>query len=219
MNIDPLDERLRSHDVLDQHLVALCALDSSLMSVVERCETVPLRASTPGFEGLARIVVGQLLSVQSAAAIWKRFEAKLGDVVARRFTEYSFEDFQGVGLSNAKFATLKNVARAELEGALDYQTIAQMDVDAALASLLYHKGIGPWTAEVYLTFCVGHPDIFPAGDLALRKIVAHHMELDATPSIKETREYTQHWSPYRGTAARLMWRYYAVVKNQEGILL
>lgn len=141
----------------------------------------------------------------------------LENINAERFLELEKPAFVGVGLSEAKFAAIRAIAKAEEGKTLRYDLIAEAPLFEAMKMLTAIKGIGPWTAEVYLSFCVGHPDIFPAGDLALRKIVAHHMGHDATPSISETIKLTQKWSPYRGAAARLMWRYYAVVKDKEGI--
>jgi len=187
--------------------------------VVAQSVPVPLRAEQGGFEGLSRIVVGQLLSVQSASAIWERFKIALGEISAERFLELESGALDGVGLSKAKYSTIQSIAQAEIDGTLDYTLVGGAPMKEALTILTAIKGIGPWTAEVYLSFCVGHPDIFPAGDLALRKIVAHHTGHDVTPSIKETIELTQKWSPYRGAAARLMWRYYAVTKDKEGILI
>jgi DNA-3-methyladenine glycosylase II len=82
-----------------------------------------------------------------------------------------------------------------------------------------HKGIGPWTAEVYLMFCAGHPDVFPAGDLALLKAVQHGLGLDARPTIKEMITLAAGWTPHRSAAALLFWRYFAVMRDREGILL
>lgn len=219
MNRTSQDDFLRHDDVLRSHLSALVVQDPTLGDVVALCDPVPLRFEPGGFRGLSRIVIGQLLSVQSAAAIWDRFSAAMVDVDAARFLELEEEAFEGVGLSNAKHLTLRAIAKAELGQTLRYDLIETMPMFEAMKMLTAIKGIGPWTAEVYLSFCVGHPDIFPAGDLALRKIVAHHMGCDVTPSISETMKLTQKWSPYRGAAARLLWRYYAVIKNKEGILI
>lgn len=217
MNHNPLIKRLRSEPVLAAQLAALVEGDPSLRTVLDLCDPVPLRAETGGFEGLSRIVIGQLLSVQSAAAIWDRFCDTLGVVTPERYLELGEEGLVGVGLSQAKYRTIRSIANAELGRTLRYDLVADAPIFESMKMLTAIKGIGPWTAEVYLSFCVGHPDIFPAGDLALRKIVAHHMGHNATPSISETMKMTQKWSPYRGAAARLMWRYYAVTKNKEGI--
>lgn len=219
MNRDLLIKPLRSEDVLAAQMAALVQSDATLGAVLDLCAPVPLRAETGGFEGLSRIVIGQLLSVQSAAAIWNRFCQVLKNVTPERYLELGEEGLAGVGLSKAKYRTIRSIANAELGRTLRYDLVAEAPIYESMKMLTAIKGIGPWTAEVYLSFCVGHPDIFPAGDLALRKIVAHHMGQDVTPSISETMKMTQKWSPYRGAAARLMWRYYAVVKNKEGILI
>lgn len=219
MKSNPVNDRLREEVILRAHLAALTDVDPSLVPVLALCDPVPLRAEQGGFAGLSRIVIGQLLSVQSAAAIWGRFTDALGELNAKRFVQLDADALNGVGLSKAKSETIMAIAFAELSGDLDYDHVALASLSDALTVLTAIKGIGPWTAEVYLSFCVGHPDIFPAGDLALRKIVAHHMGHNVTPSIKRTIELTQKWSPYRGAAARLMWRYYAVTKSKEGILI
>ncbi|MGJ8528901.1 DNA-3-methyladenine glycosylase family protein [Maritalea sp.] len=219
MKSTPVRDRLRDEQTLATHLAELGALDPCLIEVIEQCLPVPLRAEEGGFRGLSRIVIGQLLSVQSAKAIWERFCNVLGEVNAERYLCLGEEGVAGIGLSNAKFHTIRAIANAEIGQTLRYDLIERSPLNEAMRTLTSIKGIGPWTAEVYLSFCVGHEDIFPAGDLALRKIVAHHLELDDTPSISETIKLTQKWSPYRGAAARLMWRYYALVKQREGILL
>jgi len=219
MNRDLLIKPLRSEDVLAAQMAGLVQSDASLGAVLDLCAPVPLRAEPGGFVGLSRIVIGQLLSVQSAAAIWTRFCQVLGEVTPERYLALGEEGLAGVGLSNAKYRTIRAIANAELGRTLRYDLVAQAPIFESMKMLTAIKGIGPWTAEVYLSFCVGHPDIFPAGDLALRKIVAHHMGQDVTPSISETMKLTQKWSPYRGAAARLMWRYYAVIKSKEGILI
>jgi len=219
MKSDPLTKPLRSETVLAAQLAALVDGDPSLGAVLDLCAPVPLRAEPGGFVGLSRIVIGQLLSVQSAGAIWARYCQALGEITPERYLELGEEGLAGVGLSNAKYRTIRAIANAELGRTLRYDLVAEAPIFESMKMLTAIKGIGPWTAEVYLSFCVGHPDIFPAGDLALRKIVAHHMDQDDTPSISQTIKLTQKWSPYRGAAARLMWRYYAVTKNREGILI
>lgn len=212
-------ERLKSRAILEAHLRGLVANDPRLKSVMAACGEVPLRDSVDGFEGMAKIVVGQQVSVAAAAAIWGRFSDLMETICAAEFLAHSEDEVRGAGLSVNKFRTLCVVAEAEQSGKLHFDKLAGLAADEAIGQLTMLKGVGPWTAEIYLLFCLGHPDIFPAGDLALQKMVGHINGLKDVPKEKETRALTAMWSPYRGAAARLMWRYFAVLKDKEGIVL
>lgn len=212
-------ERLKSREILEAHLQGLAKCDPRLAPVIEQCAEVPLRESADGFEGMAKIVVGQQVSVAAASAIWGRFAGLMDDVCASAFLAHPEKAVRGAGLSASKFRTLCAVAEAEQSGALQFDHLAQLPPEVAIERLTQIKGIGPWTAEIYLLFCLGHPDIFPAGDLALQKMVGHINGLHELPKEKQTRELAAIWSPYRGAASRLMWRYFAVLKDKEGIVL
>lgn len=210
-------ERITGRDVLDRHLKALVALDDRLAPVLAASGEVPLRLNQGGFAGMVQIVTSQLLSVASARAIHGRVVEAMGEVSADRFIKMPETVFRSCGLSGAKIASLTAIAEAELSGQLDYGVFARMPADTAIRELTRLKGIGPWTAEIYLLFCTGHPDIFPAGDLALQKSIGHALGLAARPNEKATRDIALMWSPYRGAASRLLWRYFAVEKVREGI--
>ncbi|MCF4099427.1 DNA-3-methyladenine glycosylase family protein [Maritalea mediterranea] len=212
-------ERLKSKEVLAAHLDGLAARDPRLKPVIAQCEEVPLRETEDGFEGMAKIVVGQQVSVAAASAIWGRFASLMDNVCATEFLAHREEDVRGAGLSANKFRTLCAVAEAERTGDLRFEKLADLPPEEAIETLTRIKGIGPWTAEIYLLFCLGHPDIFPAGDLALQKMVGHINGLEDVPKEKETRALAEIWSPYRGAASRLMWRYFAVLRDKEGIVL
>lgn len=116
----------------------------------------------------------------------------------------------GFGLSRAKARTLAALAEAVVTGGIDLDAVARAPLDEAMAEMTRLPGIGPWTAEVYLMFCGGHPDVFPAGDVALRASVGWAFGLDARPDISAVREMSARWSPWRSIAARLFWAFYAV---------
>jgi DNA-3-methyladenine glycosylase II len=101
-------------------------------------------------------------------------------------------------------------------GTLDFDVVEKLPADEAAAYLTAHKGIGPWTAEIYLMFCSGQPDIFPAGDLALQKAVGHALGMDHAPNVRELVDIARQWTPHRHAAALLFWKYYAVVIRKAG---
>lgn len=212
-------ERITDMDVLNRHLDGLVALDLRLDPVRATAGEVPLRLGQSGFAGMVSIINSQLLSVASARAIHGRVVDMLGEVTATRFLDMSEVDMRDCGLSGGKYKTMRLVAEAELNGALDYDALSGLSVDVAMKELTSLKGIGPWTAEIYLLSGVGHADIFPAGDLVLQKMVGDVLDHGEKPDEKTTRQIVAHWSPYRGAAARLLWRYFAVLRDKEGINL
>lgn len=199
------------NDIADG-LTALRQLDPRLLPVIEGAGEIPLRRRPADFAGLAQIVTGQLLSVASAAAIFKRLEASVFPLDAGTFFKMSDRDLDGVGLSNAKIRTLRAVASACNDG-LDLTQLAQRPAIEAHARLCGIKGIGPWSADIFLLFCAGHPDIFPSGDLALRVAVGNAFDLKDKPSIKELDVIAQVWAPWRAVAARVFWSWYKVRKQ------
>ena len=203
---------------IDHHLKQLVLIDPRLAAIQQSVPNVPLRLREPGFAGLAQIVVAQLFSVASASAINQRLAKLVSPLTAENYLAQDAQALLDCGLSNAKYATLLGIAHAEVAGALNFSDIAKLDEPDAMTQLCHYKGIGPWSAQVYLLFCAGHADIFPAGDLALQKAVAAALELDERPSTKLTAQIAQQWAPHRGTAARLLWAYYAYLKNREGIV-
>ena len=217
MSIITHEERLDSEMILARHLESLLRIDPRLTKVHDIAGSFSLRSRTPGFAGLARIVCGQQLSVASADAIWGRLASRLDTVTAETFLAVGADGLQGVGLSRGKHATLTGVAEAELAGELDFEVIAGLPAEAAIAGLTCYKGIGPWTAEIYLMFCAGHLDIFPSGDLALRNAVADAFNIDPYPTPRKLAHMAAKWAPYRATAALLFWRYYAARRHREGL--
>lgn len=174
----------------------------------------PLRRRPPGLDGLARVIVGQQVSVASADAIWARFSAVAGDITAARLLAMSDDDYRAGGLSRPKIVTLRAVGAAVRDG-LDLPRLGEEPVEVAHAALTAIKGVGPWTADVYLMFCVGHRDVFAPGDLALQEAARVAFKLAARPSREELAELATRWSPWRGVAARLLWHAYAAAKAQD----
>ena len=201
------------------HIEALVGIDPRLAAVRDFAGPVQPRINPPGFVGIAKVITGPHLSVTSAAAIWGRFELLPGALDPVTYLSLTEEAVRATGFSGGKFRTVRAIAEAMVAGTLDFDHLETLPAEQAVAYLVAHKGIGPWTAEVYLMFCAQHPDVFPAGDLALLKAVQHGLGLDARPTIKEMIGIAANWAPHRSAAALLFWRYFAVMRDREGILL
>lgn len=207
---------IRGVDDISEGLAHLARIDPPLGLILEKAGTLELRLAEPGFAGLAHIVVSQMVSRASANAIWGRILAGTGaTVTAENYLAVPEELRATFGLSRAKATTLEGLARAVTEGRIDLQAVSRKEANAALSELVALRGIGPWTAEVYLMFCGGHPDIFPVGDVALRAAVGHALSLETRPDPKWLTERAALWTPWRSVAARLFWAYYAAVMRRE----
>jgi DNA-3-methyladenine glycosylase II len=207
---------LRTAEDIKSAISELLVIDPAFAAVVERIPAVPLRYRQPGYEGLAHIVVGQMVSRASADAIWGRLEALTDGVTAERVLAHPVEALRGVGLSGAKESTLRGLAMACADG-LDLEAVAGLPAAEAIARLTSVKGVGPWSAEVFLLFCAGHPDIFPSGDVALQSAAASAFQLPERPTDKALRAMAAHWQPCRSIAARVLWAYYAVQHKRDAI--
>jgi DNA-3-methyladenine glycosylase II len=197
-------------------LAELCEIDPRLSAIVEAVGPVPLRLQQAGYAGLANIVVSQMVSKASAAAIWARLAAATGEpLAARGVISLGPDGLFSVGLSRAKAATLMRIAEAELSGALDLAAVCHIDTADALRALTAIKGIGPWTAEVYLMFCAGHADIFPVGDIALVHAVHRAFAHDERLEGRSLAAFARNWSPWRSVAARLFWAFYSSTLRRE----
>lgn len=174
----------------------------------------PLRRNQPGFAGLARIIVGQQVSVASADAIWRRFETIAQPMSAEVVAAMSDDDFRAAGLSRPKVKTLRAIAYT-VAGGLDLEALAIIDEAVAREQLLAISGIGPWTADIYLMFCAGRADVFAPGDLALQIAAQLAFELEERPDARALAEIAERWAPWRGVAARMLWAYYRIVRQMK----
>lgn len=212
----PMKDRLVSQEAVDRHLQLLLRLDPRLRAVYDLAGPFPPRVAPPGFAGLARIVCGQQVSVASANAIWGRLAARPSGTTAEGFLALGAEGLRGIGLSRGKYRALTALAEAVIAGDLDFAAVEALPAEAAITELTRHQGIGPWTAEIYLMFCAGHPDVFPAGDLALQNAVGDALGLKPHPDRRALKAIAADWAPHRATAALLFWRFYATKRNREG---
>ena len=179
----------------------------------------PLRRREPGFAGLAAIIVSQQVSVASARAIFGRLEERIAPLDAARLAAASEEDLRACGLSAPKIRALRALAEAVVERGLDLAGLARLDAEDAHAALIGVKGVGPWTADIFLLFCLGHPDAFPAGDLALQEAAKLALKLKTRPDAARLERIAERWRPWRGIAARMLWAYYRGVKERSGMAL
>ncbi len=207
---------IRNDADIQAGLQQLLQLDPRLIPIADIAGPLPLRLSTPGFAGLASIIVSQMVSRASADAIWRRIEL-VGPVTAQAYAALEPEVIATFGLSRAKASTLKKLSDAVLIGAIDLDGICAIEGGEALKQLVLLPGIGPWTAEVYLMFCAGHPDIFPSGDVALQTSVGRAFGMEVRPTAKALTEVAGAWAPHRSVAARLFWAYYAATMRREAL--
>lgn len=196
-------------------LAGLAQIDPRLAQAIELAGPVPLRRRPPGYASLAEIIVSQMVSKASANALLRKLQASIGEITPEAVLVLDDAGARAVGLSGAKTATLRLVAEAVLAGKLDLDHLCTVPGKAALAEMTAVRGVGPWTAEVYLLFCAGHADVFPSGDVALQSAAARVLELESRPAPKALAGIAESWSPWRGVAARLLWAYYATQMRRE----
>jgi DNA-3-methyladenine glycosylase II len=195
-------------------LAHLARADKRLKAVIREAGPIGVRRRPPGFAGLARTIVGQQLSVASASAIWTRFTAAYPEMSAAAIARAREARLKSTGLSTGKIRTLKAIAAACRDG-LDLEGLASVAPDEVRARLQAVKGVGPWTADIYLLFCLGHPDIFPVGDLALRNAVAEALGTEPPMAIEALAAIAETWSPHRTVAAYLFWAYYGARRARK----
>jgi DNA-3-methyladenine glycosylase II len=208
---------IRNDEDVRQGLEALLKLDARLRPIASATGPLPLRLIEPGFAGLAHIIVSQMVSRASAQAIWSRMCDVDGPPTAEAYARLDPDAWRRFGLSRAKADTLSRIAVSILEKRFDPAGLALETQKEALSRLTAIKGIGFWTAEVYLMFCCGHADVFPAGDVALQAAVAMAFEREARPAARELAAEAAAWAPWRSVAARLFWAYYAVRLKRDSL--
>jgi DNA-3-methyladenine glycosylase II len=198
-------------------LAELLALDPRLTALLDSSAPPQLRRRPGGLEGLVRIVMGQQLSVASADAIWGRLRAAYDPFHHQTLLRARTAKLQRVGLSAPNIRTVRAIAQAAADGVIDFDALETMTADEAHAALVAVHGIGPWTADIYLMFCLGHADAWPAGDLALQEAARLGFDLPQRPSAKEMVALAEIWRPLRGVAARVLWAYYRARKRREAV--
>jgi DNA-3-methyladenine glycosylase II len=213
-----MPHHLHTQADLEAAIHTLLAQDPRLKPVFVIAGMPALRRREPGFAGLAHIVCGQQLSTASASAIWGRLVAAFDPFHHESLRKARADRLGRLGLSAAKIKTLRSLAREIAAERLNLDVLANEDADAAHATLTSLHGIGPWTADVYLLFCLGHADAWPAGDLAVQEAIKIGLGLKTRPTVKQMAPLAEPWRPWRGAAAHLWWSYYRALKKREGVV-
>ena len=199
---------VRTADTIRASVEALAEREKAFAQVVERHGIPEPRRSEPGAHTLLRTIVGQQVSVAAARSMWSKLEAGYGsppDLSA--ILEASDEDLRTAGISRQKAGYARSLAGLVLSGELDLHSLPDDD-EEAIAHLVRIKGIGRWSAEIYLLFAEGRADVWPAGDLAVQIEIGRLLGLEGKPSEKHLREVAERWRPHRGAAAILAWHSY-----------
>jgi DNA-3-methyladenine glycosylase II len=205
---------------LEAATARLVALDPEIVGKLMAIGgATPLRLRAPGFAGLARIIVSQQVSTASANAIFARLETALAPLSAESVRAANHETLRASGLSAAKIRALQALAQAVAQDGLDLTGLGALTAEEAHRALVAVKGIGPWTADIFLLFCLGHPDAFPAGDIALQEAAKLVLGLKERPDARRLEAIAERWRPLRGIAARMLWAYYSAARRRVGMAL
>lgn len=193
---------------LTASLDALAGIEPAFARALERVGYPAPRIRTPGYATLLRTIIGQQVSVQAAESIWNKVAGAVGDIAdPAALLARSDDELRGAGLSRQKIGYARSLADETVSGRIDFAAMPRDD-EEAIATLTRVKGIGRWSAEIYLLFAEGRPDIWPAGDLAVQIEVGRMLGHAERPSEKQTRTLAEPWSPHRGAAAILAWHHY-----------
>ncbi|WP_282093476.1 DNA-3-methyladenine glycosylase family protein [Epibacterium ulvae] len=203
---------IKTQACVEEGAAWLAAQDPRFAQALAQTGPLPLRRKPDGFAQLLSAIVSQQVSVASANAIWGRMKAA-GLTGPRKIKWASDDDLRAAGLSRQKI----RYARALSEAGINYKALRDTPTQEVIATLTQVSGIGVWTAEIYAMFSLGRADVFAPGDLALQEAARILFDMEARPKEKHLRKMAEDWSPWRSVAARLLWAYYHVAKDREGI--
>ena len=200
-------------DQLRASLDHIAAIEPALaVALAEAGYPEPRAGRGRGAGTMVRAIVGQQVSVKAAASIWNKLELACGGDMDdhARIAEMPIDQLRGAGLSGQKASYVQGLAQAIVSGGIDFDALPGDD-DEAIVALTAIKGIGRWSAEIYLLFAEGRPDVFPAGDLAVQIQLGKMLGLEARPTEKRTRDLAEPWRPHRGALAVFLWHHYNIV--------
>jgi DNA-3-methyladenine glycosylase II len=199
--------------LLQQALDHLAGADRHMAGAIAEIGPPPPRYRSADFETLMHVIIAQQVSVASARAISGRLNERLAKVTPEGFVALTDEDLRAVGFSRQKMVYGRDLAAAFLDGRVSLPKLRRMDDEAAIASLSSVKGIGRWSAEVFLLFSLKRPDVMPAQDLALMVAAQRLKNLRSRPDPKKLLKIAEPWRPFRSYGARMLWHYY---RNGKG---
>lgn len=195
-------------ETLGVAVTELSRRDPHLAAVVERFGPPPLWDRAPGFSTLVQIILEQQVSLAAGRAAYGRLERIAGAVTPERVAEFSAADLRSAGLTRQKSVYIRELAQAIVAEQFDPSDLSEMDDDSARTALIKLKGIGVWTADIYLLMALGRSDIWPSGDLALVAALREVKRMRSTPNAERIRRITNAWRPWRAVAARVLWHHY-----------
>lgn len=203
-------------DSLAKGVAELSKRDPHLAAVVARHGAPPLWDRPPGFQTLVQIILEQQISLSAGRAAYGRLERLAGEVTPERVAVLSEADLRGAGLTRQKSAYIRGLAQAIVAREFDPDGLAALDDDGARAALIKLRGVGAWTANIYLLMALGRADIWPSGDLALVAAIREVKRMRSLPSSDRIGVITRAWSPWRAVAARVLWHHYLSTPRRRG---
>ena len=189
-------------------LTILARRDPDLGAIISNFGSPPIWRRPRGFETLVLLILEQQVSLASAKAAFERLAAASGGLTPENLERLRDADFRGAGVSRQKTRYIRHLSACTRDGTLRIDRLSRLDDDAVRAHLTQVKGIGPWTAEVYLLMCLMRPDVWPVGDIALQAAAHEIKELDARPDPETLTALGEQWRPWRSVAARILWHHY-----------
>lgn len=196
----------------------ICKVEPAFLPVVKNIGLPPLRRKKGGLKGLVEIITEQQISIHAAAAIWARVEARFAPFKFADLHAANDDDFAACGLSRPKIRTIRAVLEHMNAGHLQLDHCSQLDDQAVTKMLTDIKGIGPWTAQIYLLSNLGRCDVWPAGDLALQESARVLLNLNDRPDTRAMNTLAETWQPWRAVAARLLWSHYRLIVMEKQTL-
>jgi DNA-3-methyladenine glycosylase II len=200
-----------TRESLEAAAAALAEVDPQLAAIHRIHGTPPMWGRRPGFPTLLRIILEQQVSLVSARAMFERLKSNVEPFTAQRFIESGESYLRSLGVTRQKAHYCVEVAQAFTNGELNQ--IARMNDEDAHAKLLSIKGVGPWTANIYLLMALRRPDIWPDGDIALATALGRLRKMNTRPSFSQLAKIAETWRPYRSVAARMLWQYYLAERD------
>lgn len=194
----------------------LAKVDTDFNKIITEIGLPEERHRSPNLATLIHIIVSQQISLTAATSIWKKFTEQLNDISPNNIIRLGEQGLRNIGFTRSKSAAVLNLCQQIMNGTFDIDAMSSMDDNKAKKYIMGLSGFGEWSASIFLIFCLGRPDVWPSGDIALQEATKSLKRLDTRPKTKQMDELSISWKPFRTTAAHLLWHHYAkVVRNQK----